>query len=176
MLKVHVYWRETSMTFREKLESLPESEWKNSKVMIKPIVNEKELIYATYDCQLTKEQQDLVNPSWFEIGRSYLDSDDNYPCIIYNEELAPIGFINLKKKLPAKSDCSWSYYIDKNHQGKGYGHAAAELAVRILKAAEPDLMIKLATEVSNKKAQALYSSLGFKQLPEIDGEDLVFGL
>ncbi len=45
------------MTFREKLESLPESEWKNSKVMIKPIVNEKELIYATYDCQLTKEQR-----------------------------------------------------------------------------------------------------------------------
>lgn len=63
------------MTFREKLESLPESEWKNSKVMIKPIVNEKELIYATYDCQLTKEQQDLINPSWFKIGRSYLDSD-----------------------------------------------------------------------------------------------------
>ncbi len=153
------------MTFREKLESLPESEWINSKVMIKPIVNEKELIYATYDCQLTKEQQNLVNPSWFEIGRSYLDSDDNYPCIIYNEELAQIGFINLKKWLPAKSDCSWSYYIDKNHQGKGYGQAA-----------EPDMMIKLATEAGNKKAQALYSSLGFKQLPEMDGDDLVFGL
>jgi hypothetical protein len=37
-------------------------------------------------------------------------------------------------------------------------------------------MIKLATEAGNKKAQALYSSLGFKQLPEMDGDDLVFGL
>ncbi len=38
------------------------------------------------------------------------------------------------------------------------------------------MMIKLATETSNKKAQVLYSSLGFKQLLEMDGEDLVFGL
>ncbi len=56
-----------------------------------------------------------------------------------------------KKWLPAKSDCSWSYYIDKNHQGKGYGHAVAELAVLILKAAEPDMMIKLATEASKQQ-------------------------
>lgn len=164
------------MTFREKLEALSPSEWENEKVHIKAIVNQDELIYATYDCQLNEEQRDLVNPSWFEIGRAYLNRDDNYPCIIYNEAMTPIGFINLKKWIPTKTHCSWSYYIDKDFQGKGYGYAAAELAVKILKAAEPEMTIKLATEECNLKAQKLYSALGFKLLPELDGDDLVFGL
>lgn len=61
-------------------------------------------------------------------------------------------------------------------QGKGYGRKAAELAVYILKSANPEKKIKLATEQCNLKAQSLYHSLGFAQLPELDGDDLVFGL
>lgn len=36
-------------------------------------------------------------------------------------------------------------------------------------------MIKLAVERSNLKAQKLYKSLGFNELAEADGDDLVFG-
>ena len=59
------------MTLRERLEQLPEDTWKNEMVSIKPILNQDDLIYATYDCQLTEEQKDFVNPSWFEIGRAF---------------------------------------------------------------------------------------------------------
>ena len=67
-------------------------------------------------------------------------------------------------------------YIDERKQGKGYGRAAARLAVKVLKAAFPDKKIKLSTEACNKKAQALYLYLGFQKLEETDGDDLVFGL
>lgn len=41
---------------------------------------------------------------------------------------------------------------------------------------QPRKKIKLATEQCNLKAQSLYRSLGFAQLPELDGDNLVFGL
>ena len=59
---------------------------------------------------------------------------------------------------------------------KGYGRHATELAIHILKAADPEKMIKLSTEVRNVKAQTLYLSLGFEKLAEMDGDDLVFGM
>ena len=69
-----------------------------------------------------------------------------------------------------------SFYIDKNHQGKGYGKQSAKLAIAILKLASPEKQIKLATEASNVKAHSLYKSLGFEKLDEMDGDDFVFGL
>ena len=90
--------------------------------------------------------------------------------------MTPIGFINLCKWLGEGDALTWSYYIDKDHQGKGYGKSAAEAAIQILKAASPEKPIKLASEKSNVIAQRLYTSLGFRLLPELDGDDLVFCL
>ena len=102
--------------------------------------------------------------------------EDNVPCLIYDENSEPIGFISLCKWLGNGNAYSWSYYIDKKHQSKGYGKNAAALAIRILKAADPQKTIKLSTEERNEKAQCLYISLGFQKLPERDGDDIVFGL
>ena len=150
--------------------------WSNTHVSIRPLKTESDLIYAAYECQLDDVQKDLVNPAWFSIGRAYLFREDNYPCIICNEQMMPIGFISLCKWLGEGDAYTWSYYIDKNHQGKGYGKSAAEAAVQILKAADPGKPIKLAAEGDNEKAHRLYTSLGFRLLPELDGDDLVFGL
>jgi len=117
-----------------------------------------------------------VNPFWFSIGRAYLFKEDNYPCIIYNECNQPVGFIIFSKWLAIGEAYSWSYFIDKDQQGKGYGKMAARLAVHVLKTANSNMCVKLATEEKNIKAQQLYKSLGFEQLPEMDGDDLVFGM
>ena len=164
------------MSLRTDLEKLSEEHWQNTYVKFRPLATEADLIYAGYDCQLTEEQKELVNPFWFSIGRAYLFREDNYPCIIYNACNAPIGFINLDKWLGSGDAYSWSYFIDKNHQGKGYGRHAAQLAVQILKSANPTKQIKLATETCNTTAQGLYLSLGFEKLAEMDGDDIVFGL
>lgn len=164
------------MTLREKLESLPRSAFVGETVSLRPIREEQDLAYAIFDCTLTREQQDCVNPAGFSIGRAYLHPENNYPCVILNAQGQRVGFILLYKWLGLGDEYSWSYYIDQRHQGKGYGRNAAKLAIRILKAADPAMPIKLATEAENRKAQKLYRSLGFKLLDEMDGDDLVFGL
>lgn len=164
------------MSLRAELEKLSNEDWKNSYVKIKPLANEAELIYAGHTCQLTDEQKEFVSPFWFSIGRAYLFKEDNYPCIIYNAQNDPIGFINFSKWLGIGDAYTWSFFIDKVYQGKGYGKNAALLAVSILKTANPDKRIKLATETANTKAQRLYVALGFERLAEMDGDDIVFGL
>ena len=159
---------------RSDLERLADEHWQNAYVKIKPLSTMSDVIYAGYDCQVNDEQKDLVNPFWFSIGRAYLFREDNYPCIIYNEYNQSIGFIILSKWLAAGEAYSWSYFIDKAQQGKGYGKRAAQLAIHILKTANKNMCIKLATEVKNTKAQKLYKALGFEQLDEMDGDDLVF--
>lgn len=163
------------MTLRKALEGVNGSLWSDGLVSIRPIQTEADLIYATVDCQLTETQRDLVNPAWFSIGRAYLFREDNLPCLIYADG-QPVGFINLGKWLAKGDAWSWSFYVDKAHQGKGYGRRAARLAIRLLKAADAAKPIKLATERDNQRAQSLYASLGFQLLPERDGDDLVFGL
>ena len=164
------------MGIREALETVGDGFWSNARVSIRPLRTESDLIYAAYECRLDDKQKELVNPAWFSIGRAYLFRDDNYPCIICNEQMTPIGFINLCKWLGEGDAYTWSYYIDISHQGKGYGKSAAQAAIQILKAANSDKPIKLSTEKDNEKAQRLYVSLGFRRLPEFDGDDIVFGL
>ena len=163
------------MSLRTALEALEPELWSDGQVSIRPLRTEADMIYAAMDCQLTPEQQDMVNPAWFSIGRAYLRPEDNVPCLICADG-APVGFISLCKWLAKGDAWSWSFFIDKDHQGRGYGRRAARLAVRILQAADPEKPIKLATEQSNQRAQRLYASLGFRLLPELDGDDLVYGL
>ena len=166
------------MSVRNDLKKLPEDLWQDEEIIIKPIKTQKELIIALFDLQLREDQKDLVNPPSFSIGRAYLSPEDNLPCLIWNEGGEPIGFINFSRWLgqEAETHYSWSYFIDGEQQGKGYGKRAARMAVRLLQAADPEIPIKLSTEEANQKAQELYLSLGFRQLPERDGDDLVFGL
>ena len=144
------------MGVRSDLERVKNDLWSNTRVSIRPLETESDLIYAAYECQLDDRQKELVNPAWFSIGRAYLFREDNYPCIICDEQRTPVGFINLCKWLGEGDAYTWSYFIDKNHQGKGYGKSAAEAAVRILKAADPQKPIKLAAEKDNEKAQRLF--------------------
>lgn len=163
-------------TFADTLRELPAELFVSHTVSIRPIETEDDLWYAVAECKLTEEQAELVNPAGFSIGRAWLRPADNLPCVIVGPDGTPIGFILLLKWLGFGKAFSWSYYIDTRHQGQGFGRAAARLAVQILKAADPDMPVKLSTEVANQRAQRLYRLLGFVQADELDGDDLVFVL
>ena len=142
-------------------------------ISIRPIADDWDLWYAVVECRLAPGQEDFVNPAGFSIGRAYLNPEDNVPCIIRLGE-ERIGYIVLRKWNSSAN--SWSYYLDKDWQGKGYGRTAARLAVQILKAAEPNVPIKLSAEAANEKAHRLYRSIGFRHNREMDWDDLVFEL
>ena len=158
------------------LSRLPAQRYANETVLIRPIRTEDDLAYAIFRCELTEEQRALVNPAGFSIGRAYLAPADNVPCLICTLDGRPVGFIHFLRWLGQGSALSWSFYVDSREQGKGYGRAAARLAIRLLRTACPGEPIKLSTEATNTRAQALYLSLGFRRLDELDGDDLVFGL
>ncbi len=160
----------------EALDRLPANCFQNDRVLIRPIRTQDDLVYAIFRCKLTEEQRELVNPAGFSIGRAYLDPSDNVPCLICTLDGCPVGFLHFLRWLGQGSAFSWSFYVDRREQGKGYGRAAAQVAVQLLKTAFPEEPIKLSTEGGNARAQALYLSLGFRKLDELDGDDLVFAL
>ncbi len=162
------------ISFADRIKSLSKDAWKAGTVAIRPIENDDDLWYAVVECRLRPGQEEYVNPAGFSIGRAYLAPWDNVPCVICKSSGERIGYIVLRKWLGEGNAFNWSYYIDGNFQGLGYGKAAARLAVQILKAVDPAMPIKLSTEELNIRAQKLYRSTGFVKAEEKDGDDLVF--
>lgn len=162
------------LSFADKLKSLPKDIWSSERLSIRPIANDDDLWYAVVECRLHPEQEDYVNPAGFSIGRAYLAPGDHVPCVICKKDGERIGYIVFRTWSVEGDGFNWSYYIDKGSQGLGYGKEAASLAVTILKAADPQMPIKLSTEVANTRAQRLYTSIGFVKSEEMDGDDLVF--
>jgi diamine N-acetyltransferase len=158
-------------TFEQKIKTLSDHLFRDGSLQIKMITCDEDLWYAVVECQLAPGQLSCVNPAGFSIGRAYLHPEKNVPCIILHDNI-PVGYICLRKS--ADGSNSWSYYLDQRHQHRGYGSAAARLAVKLLKAAEPHTPIKLSVEKENVKAQDLYRSIGFTLSQEMDGDDLVF--
>ena len=69
----------------------------------------------------------------------------------------------------------WSLYIDKEHQGKGYGKAAMEKMIELLRTM-PNRMadyVYLAYEAENEAARKLYTSLGFVETGDDDCGSIV---
>ena len=159
-------------TLKNKLDALASEIFIHNNIRISPIQDDYDLWYAVVECKLAPEQEDLVNPAGFSIGRAYLHPESNVPCIIWNGDTR-IGYIVFREWNGEEAN-SWSFYLSQEHQGYGYGRAAAKLAIQILLTAAPDTPIKLSTEKANHKAQQLYLNLGFCRANELDGDDLVF--
>lgn len=69
----------------------------------------------------------------------------------------------------------WRLMIDKAYQGRGYGKEAVRLALEFIKsfpcgAAE---YCWLSYEPENESAKNLYSSFGFAETGDMDGEELI---
>ena len=159
-------------TLKERFNQLTPADLSLDGISILPIRDDYDLWFATVQCRLGPGQEDYVNPAGFSIGRAWLKPESNIPCII-RRGTTRIGYIVLRK-WTGDSATSWSYYLDRDFQGQGYGKTAARLAVKILKTAMPELPVKLSAEKDNTKAHRLYESVGFLRTGETDGDDLVF--
>ncbi len=62
--------------------------------------------------------------------------------------------------------------IDRHHQGKGYGRAAALEAIRLLREWEPACTIAITYRRHNDVAFRLYASLGWVREGEYEGDEL----
>ena len=69
----------------------------------------------------------------------------------------------------------WRLMIDKAYQGRGYGKEAVSLALDFIKSSPCGLAeyCWLSYEPENEVAKKLYSSLGFNETGDMDGEELI---
>jgi diamine N-acetyltransferase len=81
-----------------------------------------------------------------------------------------VGLIELAYE-PGSEGQYWVYhfFIDRSHQGKGYGKAAFQAFMQLIRELYPHCrQINLAVHPENSRAQQLYTSLGFQP----DGREL----
>lgn len=69
----------------------------------------------------------------------------------------------------------WRFMIDRDRQGRGYGHAALEAIVHYFREQGAD-SIRLSTKESNVRAISLYHQFGFRESGEMNDEEIVLEL
>jgi diamine N-acetyltransferase len=94
------------------------------------------------------------------------------PLAIYQDG-EPVGFAMWG--YDAEEDSHWigGFFIDANHQGKGYGRAAMEALLDHLARQPGYREAALSYEPENTVARRLYASLGFVETGELSEDGLV---
>jgi len=137
--------------------------------------------------KVSDEQRNFVASNDISIIEAYTAITGNgyaFPFGIYEED-KPVGFLMIGfdvddywEDAPAVAKGNynlWRLMIDKAYQGRGYGKEAVRLALEFIKsfpcgAAE---YCWLSYGPENESAQKLYSSFGFAETGDMDGEELI---
>jgi diamine N-acetyltransferase len=99
------------------------------------------------------------------LAKAYIRPDglEWVPYAIY-ADAEMVGLVALAY-VPGSQDQYWVYhfFIDRSHQGKGYGKAAFQACIQLICELHPDCrQLNLAVHPENSRAQQLYTSLGFQ--------------
>lgn len=122
--------------------------------------------------EVRDDQKEFVAPNVFSIAQSKVEPTYVTQAVYDGEEI--VGFV-----MYGYDDEEGCHYlgrlmIDRRHQGKGYGRAAAEEVIRRLRAEPGCRQVALNVNPENHAAQALYRSLGFEKTGEVShGEEVM---
>ncbi len=134
-----------------------------------------------------ESQRDFVAGNDISIIEAYTAITANgyaFPFGIYDEK-NPVGFVMIGydkddywQDAPAIANGNyslWRLMIDKCYQKRGYGKQAVELALKYIRTFPCGVAeyCWLSYEPENTVAKSLYSSFGFKETGEKDGEELI---
>ncbi|MGG4492643.1 GNAT family N-acetyltransferase [Brevibacillus reuszeri] len=105
------------------------------------------------------------------------DSVEYLPFAIYHEETM-VGFM-MHAFVEETTDMYWinGFLIDANYQGKGYGKAALQQMIAYITNRFSGCQeIRLTVYPDNHSAYKLYQNLGFEEIGEWHGEEVVLRL
>lgn len=136
---------------------------------------------------VSESQKDYVAANDVNIIEAYTAITGNghaFPFGIYDGD-KPVGFLMIGFDVDdywtdapeiAKGNYNlWRLMIDKNHQNRGFGREAVQLAldsIKSLPCGESEYCW-LSYEPENEVARRLYRSYGFEETGEMDGEELI---
>jgi diamine N-acetyltransferase len=110
----------------------------------------------------TDEQQRFVAANLYSLAQAKVFSECVPLAICHGETM--VGFLMYAPNGDTGEYWIWRLMIDKKQQGKGYGRAAMQEAIRMLKVQPSCEEIWLDFTPSNVVAERLYLSLGFEKV------------
>ncbi|WP_026524765.1 GNAT family N-acetyltransferase [Butyrivibrio sp. MB2005] len=144
-------------------------------------------VWELLNLQVSDNQKSFVAANDISIIEAYTAITGNgyaFPFGIYDGEI-PVGFLMIgfdsddywqdAPEIAYGNYNLWRLMIDKQYQGKGYGREAIKLALDFIstKPCGEAEYCWLSYEPENKVAASLYSSFGFKETGEMDGEEVI---
>ncbi len=107
------------------------------------------------------------NAEWLAQAWLYYENHDVYPFAIYEGETL-VGLMELDEDLETRTMFLWRVMIHKPHQGKGYGRAAVEKLIRLVRESGKYDALELGCKPENAAGMHLYRSLGFLPTGEVE--------
>ena len=147
----------------------------------------RENVWNILKLEVSDDQKSFVATNGISIIEAYTAITENgyaFPFAIYEDDI-PVGFLMIgydaddywedAPKIAKGNYNLWRLMIDKNYQGKGLGKEAIRLALDFINTFPCGIgeYCWLSYEAENDIARQLYSSFGFVETGEKDGEELI---
>jgi len=112
-------------------------------------------------------QKEMVAANSYSIAQAHFESAAWVRGIFNKDE--PVGFLMLSIKEAKAEYWIWRFMVAAEHQGKGYGKAAVQLAIDYVKTLPnaTQLFLSYVPDVEGN-AGAFYKKLGFTEIGEIN--------
>ena len=139
------------------------------KVSLRKII--KENYEKVCDLDVEKAQEDYVACNMWSLVESMFNTGYNTRAIYLNDEA--IGFFMWVEESVDKTSI-WRFMIDQNHQKKGLGRKALNLALDEIRQVAGLKQIEICYNPKNPVAKNFYSSFGFEEVGmDDDNEDMM---
>ncbi len=133
----------------------------------------KENYRAVFKLTVHDHQKDQVATNMQSVAVGHYNETAWFKAIYHEEE--PVGFIMLDLNTSKDEFWVWRFMIDKNHQGKGYGKAAINLAKQVIKEMHPNVTKIFLSYVPKEKdgSDGFYKKLGFIDTGKKTGDEVL---
>ena len=127
------------------------------------------------DMKLPDEQNRFVAPNVVSLAQAWLSYDVARPYAILCDG-EPVGFLMLDWDEGERTVGVWRFMIAREQQRKGYGRAALEATLALIRATGKFDLVHLDYVPGNDAARALYFSLGFRENGDVEDGEIIMTL
>jgi diamine N-acetyltransferase len=141
-------------------------------ITLRPITREN--VRESVGLRISDEQKSFVAENGLSLAQAYTEPD-LVPRAIYADDTM-VGFVMYGRDNETGADWIIRVMIDARYQGQGYGRAAMQELIALLRQ-QPDCKeIRLSYVPGNAVAERLYVSLGFEPTGEVEHGEVVMRL
>ena len=124
---------------------------------------------ACFNIKVKDEQEKFITNPIECLAKAYVYREFVYPFAIYNDDLV-IGFVMIRFNKEFNNYFIWQFMIDEKYQGKGYGKQSMNRVLEWIKCDGKSNEVVITYIEGDDIAKNLYTSLGFKEFQNFDGE------